>query len=239
MIYLNTLQLLTAKPAVYLVKIVTLHHLTRSHLNALGVQVNITAKNFETQKNAFMKDIIGWVKTNSPGSPVIPFSVTWEQEYVGKSPEDQKEFLKGKKMFSMLPRIIQSGYKAMNLINFFTSGSDEVRSWTIKKNTKAPGAAGVIHGDLEKGLLLLRLFNYVVMRLCHTARFLPLIGFKHAEIYNYDAFKEHKVESLTSGKSTEEAVQKAGKKRQQGKEYIVQNGDVCFFVSTMSRGKKK
>ena len=43
------------------------------------------------------------------------------------------------------------GYKALGLQYFFTAGPDEVKAWTIQKGTKAPQAAGRIHGDFEKG----------------------------------------------------------------------------------------
>lgn len=54
---------------------------------------------------------------------------------------------------SMLPKIIKAGYNALDLIYFFTAGQDEVRCWTIRKQTKAPQAAGVIHTDFEKGFI--------------------------------------------------------------------------------------
>lgn len=49
----------------------------------------------------------------------------------------------------MIPKIIKTGYEVLNLIHFFTCGKDEVRCWTIRKGTKAPQAAGVIHTDFE------------------------------------------------------------------------------------------
>ena len=47
---------------------------------------------------------------------------------------------------SALPKIITTMRQALNLGSFFTTGPDEVRQWTIRKGTKAPQAAGVIHG---------------------------------------------------------------------------------------------
>ena len=52
-----------------------------------------------------------------------------------------------------LNKLITSGYKLLDLINFFTCGPKETRSWTIKKNTLAPQAAGKIHSDFEKGFI--------------------------------------------------------------------------------------
>ena len=49
-----------------------------------------------------------------------------------------------------LDLLIQKAYTILNLISFFTTGKDETRAWTITRGTKAPQAAGVIHGDFEK-----------------------------------------------------------------------------------------
>jgi obg-like ATPase 1 len=96
---------------------------------------------------------------------------------------------------SRLDRIITSGYKTLGLIQFFTTGVDEVRSWTIRRGTKAPQAGAVIHTDFEK-------------------------GFVCAEIYNYDAFKEF---------GSEQGAKANGRSRTQGKEYVMQDGDIVFF----------
>jgi obg-like ATPase 1 len=55
---------------------------------------------------------------------------------------------------SALPRIIKTGYHALQLVHFFTAGEDEVRAWSVKKDTPAPAAAGVIHTDFCKSKLL-------------------------------------------------------------------------------------
>lgn len=52
-----------------------------------------------------------------------------------------------------LSRMILTSYRLLNLISFFTVGSDEVRAWTITRGTTAPVAAGVIHSDLERGFI--------------------------------------------------------------------------------------
>lgn len=60
----------------------------------------------------------------------------------------------------MLPKIIKAGYTALDLIYFFTSGTDEVRCWTVRKFSKAPQAAGVIHTDFEKGFICAEIMKY-------------------------------------------------------------------------------
>ena len=57
-------------------------------------------------------------------------------------------------------RVIRSSYKLLNLITYFTAGVKEVRAWTILRGTKAPGAAGVIHSDFEKGFIRAEVIKY-------------------------------------------------------------------------------
>ncbi len=104
----------------------------------------------------------------------------------------------------MLTKIIKTGYAALELVNYFTSGEDEVRAWTIRKRTKAPQAAGVIHTDFEKGFIC-------------------------AEVMKYVDLIQH---------GSEQAVKTEGKHRQQGKEYVVEDGDMIFFRFNVGKEKK-
>jgi obg-like ATPase 1 len=61
---------------------------------------------------------------------------------------------------SMINQIIRTGFKSLDLEYFFTAGSDEVRAWTIKKLSKAPQAAGRIHGDFERGFICAEVMAY-------------------------------------------------------------------------------
>jgi ribosome-binding ATPase len=74
---------------------------------------------------------------------------------VSQLPEaDRAEFLEGLGLHdSGLDRVIRAGYSLLGLITYFTVGPKEARAWTIVKGTKAPGAAGVIHGDFERGFI--------------------------------------------------------------------------------------
>jgi len=70
------------------------------------------------------------------------------------SKEDRIEFLQSLGLNEPgVNRLILSCYRILNLITYFTAGEKEVRAWTIIKGTKAPGAAGVIHTDFEKGFI--------------------------------------------------------------------------------------
>ncbi len=110
--------------------------------------------------------------------------------------EDKKEFLDDLGLTEAgVNRLITKAYDLLELETYFTAGVKEVRAWTIKKGTKAPQAAGVIHTDFEK-------------------------GFIRAEVIKYDDF-------IALG--SESAVRDAGKLGVEGKEYVVQDGDVMHF----------
>lgn len=94
-----------------------------------------------------------------------------------------------------LNRLIHAGYELLDLQTYFTAGPKEARAWTIKKGWTAPKAAGVIHGDFER-------------------------GFIRAETIAYEDYVAHGGES---------GARDAGKLRQEGKDYVVQDGDVMLF----------
>lgn len=77
-----------------------------------------------------------------------------EEELAGLSGDEQKEYLKELKIEeSGLEKLIKKAYEVLGLATFLTAGAKEVRAWTIKKGTPAPAAAGVIHGDFERGFI--------------------------------------------------------------------------------------
>jgi len=61
---------------------------------------------------------------------------------------------------SVLPKIITTGYSALNLCYYFTAGEKEVRAWTIARGTLAPQAAGAIHSDFEKAFIKAEVVAY-------------------------------------------------------------------------------
>ena len=75
--------------------------------------------------------------------------------------EDQQMFMEEYGMKEpALNRLIQSAYKLLNLLTYFTAGVQEVRAWTIEEGWKAPQAAGVIHTDFEKGFIKAEVISY-------------------------------------------------------------------------------
>ena len=75
--------------------------------------------------------------------------------------EERMEFLAEMELDEAgVNKLIRSAYKLLKLITYFTAGEKEVRAWTITEGTKAPGAAGVIHTDFEKGFIRAEVIKY-------------------------------------------------------------------------------
>ena len=96
---------------------------------------------------------------------------------------------------SGLDMLIKASYKSLDLITYFTAGEKEVRAWTVKKDSTAPQAAGIIHTDFEK-------------------------GFIKAEVIKYNDFVSYQ---------SEIKCKEAGKLSIEGKDYIVEDGDIMHF----------
>ena len=95
------------------------------------------------------------------GSEYIAISAKIESELAELPPEEAKEYLKELKLdASGLDKLIKKSYEILDLITFLTSGPTESRAWTIKKGTKAPQAAAVIHTDFEKAFIKAEVINW-------------------------------------------------------------------------------
>ena len=129
-------------------------------------------------------------------SAVIPLCVKIEEELASLDDAEKEEMLALLGISeSGLDKLIKAGYDLLGLISYLTAGEPEVRAWTITKGTKAPGAAGKIHTDFER-------------------------GFIKAEVIGY--------QELIDCGSIAKAKEK-GLVRIEGKEYVVQDGDVVLF----------
>ncbi|MEM9454708.1 MAG: redox-regulated ATPase YchF [Myxococcota bacterium] len=88
------------------------------------------------------------------GAEVVAISAAIESEIAALDADDQKEFLESAGLEEPgLHRLIRKAYALLDLLTFFTAGKKEVRAWTIRRGTKAPGAAGKIHTDFERGFI--------------------------------------------------------------------------------------
>ena len=130
------------------------------------------------------------------GAQSVVISGKVESELIDLTEDEQKEFLKELGLQEGgLNVLIRAGYKLLELITYFTAGEKEVRAWTIRRGTKAPQAAGVIHSDFERGFIR-----------AETMHYKDLVGLGSAA-----------------------AVKDKGLLGIEGKDYVVQDGDVMHF----------
>ncbi|GAA4418349.1 redox-regulated ATPase YchF [Acidovorax lacteus] len=87
-------------------------------------------------------------------APVVAICAKIEAEMAEMSDDDRAMFLEEMGLAEPgLNRLIRAGYDLLGLQTYFTAGVKEVRAWTIHKGDTAPQAAGVIHGDFERGFI--------------------------------------------------------------------------------------
>lgn len=170
---LKNLNLLTSKPILYVCNV---------------------AEQDAADGNAFSRAVAAMAAAQK--AETVTISAAIEAEVAQLPEEEAKEYLEAMGLHEAgLDRLIRAGYHLLDLITYFTCGPKETRAWTIRRGTKAPQAAGVIHSDFER-------------------------GFIRAHTIAYQDF-------ITLG--GESAAKEAGKARDEGKDYIVQDGDIIHF----------
>jgi len=172
---IRDLYLLTSKPVLYI--------------------ANVSENQIENAENdEQVAKVKEFAKTEN--AKVIPLCVKIEEELSSLEGEDKKEMLEALGLAeSGLDKVVKTSYDLLGLMSFLTAGEPEVRAWTIKKETKAPQAAGKIHSDIER-------------------------GFIRAEVVSFD--------DLVREGSMVKCKEK-GLVRSEGKEYIMQDGDIVLF----------
>ena len=91
------------------------------------------------------------IKKTYPNEKIITICADIEDQLSSLEAEEKSKFMKEIGLEKMgINKLIKEGYNLLGLETFFTSGKEESRAWTVKKNTLAPVAAGVIHTDFEK-----------------------------------------------------------------------------------------
>lgn len=97
----------------------------------------------------------------SDGSKVFVMSAAIEWELSSLEEDEMKEYLNELGIEkSGLEKLVVASYELLGLISYLTAGEQESRAWTIKKGTKAPGAAGKIHTDFERGFIKAEVISY-------------------------------------------------------------------------------
>ena len=173
---LNDLQLITAKPVIYL--------------------FNVDEETLSDQtKKTKLATLV------SPAKAVF-VSAKLESELKSLDVADRKELLDSYGVHeSGLTQLSHAAYDTLGLQSYLTAGEKEVRAWTIKQGFTAPQAAGVIHGDFERGFIAALVVDYNDL--------------------------------INAGSET--AARSAGKVRTEGKDYIMQRGDVVEFRFNVSK----
>lgn len=135
---LKSLHLITAKPMFYI--------------------ANVNEEGFEN--NPILDQLKEYANKHHDGA-VVPVSAAIESELSELSDEEKLDFLSDMGLDEPgLNRIIRAGYDLLGLQTYFTAGVKEVRAWTVKKNSTAPQAAGVIHTDFERGFIKAEVTSY-------------------------------------------------------------------------------
>ncbi len=173
--YVKPLQLLTAKPVMYV--------------------CNVDEKSLREGGNLYTEQVIKTAAEEN--AEVLILDARTEADIMElETFEERQMFLEDLGLDEPgISKLIRKAYKLLNLQTFFTAGEKEVRAWTIPAGTKASQAAGVIHTDFEK-------------------------GFIRAEVISYDDYVRY---------GSEAKVREAGKLRVEGKDYVVQDGDIMHF----------
>jgi ribosome-binding ATPase YchF (GTP1/OBG family) len=100
-------------------------------------------------------------RAKAEGAQAVVVSAAIEAEISQMAQADRAEFLSSLGLEdSGLDRVIRAGYALLGLITYFTVGPKEARAWTILKGMKGPQAAGVIHGDFERGFIAAETIGY-------------------------------------------------------------------------------
>ncbi|MBE5986030.1 MAG: redox-regulated ATPase YchF, partial [Paenibacillaceae bacterium] len=147
--FINSLNLLTYKPVIF----------------AANVCEDDLAD--DGASNAYVEKVRSFAKENN--SEVFVICAQIEQEIAELEEDEKKMFLEDLGLTeSGLEKLIAASYQLLGLISYLTAGPTETRAWTIKEGTKAPGAAGKIHSDFERGFIRAEVVNYQDLLDCKT-----------------------------------------------------------------------
>jgi len=170
-LYVRELNLLTAKPVMYVANV---------------DEMDEDNPSLEAVRKVAERD----------ASRVVVISGRIEAEIAELEPEDRALFLQELgQSESGLDRFIRTGHELLGLATFFTASDKEARAWTFRRGMTASQTAGIIHTDFEK-------------------------GFIRAEVVAYNDYVAH---------NGEQGAKEAGKWRLEGRDYLVEDGDVIHF----------
>ncbi|PKM68058.1 MAG: redox-regulated ATPase YchF [Firmicutes bacterium HGW-Firmicutes-2] len=139
--FVASLNLLTNKPVIYAANV------SEDDLLDDGVS------------NPYVKTVRDWA--TEEGSSIFVLCAKIEEEIAELDEDEKKEFLDDLGVHeSGLDKLVAASYELLGLISYLTAGEQETRAWTITRGTKAPGAAGKIHTDFERGFIKAEIIAY-------------------------------------------------------------------------------
>lgn len=176
----RNLQLLTAKPVLYV--------------------ANVSEDDLPEGENAWTRALRDAVARDDPearrNEGIVTICTAIEAELARLEPGERALFLEELGLDEAgLDRLVHRAYDLLGLVTFFTTGDKETRAWTLRKGSRAPEAAGLIHSDFQR-------------------------GFIRAETIHFDDFAR-----IGSWKEARDQ----GMIRSEGKDYVVQDGDIILF----------
>ena len=125
-----------------------------STLGLLSVKPKIIVCNVDEESLDKGNDFTKSVKIKNPDEKVVTICADIEDQIMGLDNNERETFMKEIGLEKTgLNQLIKEGYDLLNLDTFFTSGPEESKAWTVKRNTLAPKAASVIHTDFEKNFI--------------------------------------------------------------------------------------
>lgn len=137
LVFFNSLHLISNKPVIY--------------------AANLSEDDLKNPSgNKYFNTIVEYAK--SRGSKCVPICAKLEAELLVLDKEERLSFFNNNS--TGVDELIKQAFDTLGLMTYFTAGEKEVRAWTIKKGTKAPQAAGVIHTDFERGFIKAEIIAY-------------------------------------------------------------------------------
>ena len=133
------------------------------HLNLITLKPLVYVANIDESLISSDNEHINNLKevVNKEGLILIKICASLEEQLYDLTEEEKNLFLDDYGITeSGLDMLIKASYKSLDLITYFTAGEKEIRAWTVKKDSTAPQAAGVIHTDFEKGFIKAEVIKY-------------------------------------------------------------------------------
>jgi GTP-binding protein YchF len=119
---------------------------------------NISEDDIDAGTNELVERVVAYAAEN--GGEVIPVCAKIESELSELDKDDRKEMLESLGMAEpALDKVIRGAYHLLGLQSYYTAGPKEIRAWPIRIGATAPQAAGVIHGDFERGFIRAEIYT--------------------------------------------------------------------------------